>query len=175
MIKRLHLNKNINNMIKITKLCTTLLLCLGSTAGYAQEAATSSGNNVSGSGGSVSYSVGQVAYITNTGKSGSISQGVQQAFKTAIIGVKNAFTISSTISPSVFPNPTADNVTLQIANYQNENLTYQLFDTQGMLLKTDLITGIRTKISTSGLPPATYFLYIVQGKIQIQSFKIIKN
>ncbi len=50
-------------------------------ASYAQEGATAAGGDASGSGGTVAYSVGQVAYTSNTGSTGSVSQGVQQAYR----------------------------------------------------------------------------------------------
>jgi len=148
-----------------------LILELGGL--HAQESPTASGGDATGSGGTVAYSVGQVVYTTNTDASGSVSQGVQQAYEIFTVGIKET---ELNISLSVFPNPTADNLTLQISDYNNEKLSYQLFDMQGKLLNNAQITAQQTQINTESLPPATYFIHIVNQENQkVQSFKIIKT
>lgn len=48
---------------------------------HAQESATASGGDTIGSGVTMTYSIGQVVYITKTAVSGSIVQGVKQAYE----------------------------------------------------------------------------------------------
>lgn len=160
-------------MLKKIIICLALILSTGIMAGHAQTATTSSGGDGKGAGGFVSWSVGQVAYTSFIGKGGanSISAGVQQAYAISAIGFKSA----SSISYSVYPNPTSDNLILEAPNFKTGKISYQLLDMQGNVLKTNLISGNRTEINTSGLPSSTYFLQIMQGIKQIQSFKIIKN
>ena len=139
----------------------------------AQESANASGGDATGSGGTVAYSVGQVVYTTNTDASGTVSQGVQQAYEIFTVGIKET---QLNISLLVFPNPTANNLTLQISDYNNEKLSYQLYDMQGKLLSNGQVTAQQTQINTSSLPPATYFINVVNHENkQVQSFKIIKN
>ena len=139
----------------------------------AQESANASGGDATGSGGTVAYSIGQVVYTTNTGSSGSVAQGVQQAYEIFTVGIKEN---ELNISLSVFPNPTANNLTLQISDYNNEKLSYQLYDMQGKLLSNGQVTAQQTQINTANLPPATYFINVVnQENNTIQFFKIIKN
>ena len=138
----------------------------------AQESVNTTGGDASGSGGTVAYSLGQVFYTTNSGTSGTISQGVQQAYEISTVGMKET---ELTISLSVFPNPTTDHLTLQIHDYNNEKLTYQLFDMQGKLLSSEVIISNQTQINMSDLPVATYFMIVMQKNRKIQSFKIIKN
>jgi hypothetical protein len=148
-----------------------LLLGLGGL--HAQESPTASGGDATGSGGTVAYSVGQVVYTTNTDVSGTVSQGVQQAYEIFTLGIKET---ELNISLSVYPNPTADNLTLQILDYNNEKLLYQLFDMQGKLLNNGQVTANKTQINTASLPSATYFINVVnQENKKVQSFKIIKN
>jgi alpha-tubulin suppressor-like RCC1 family protein len=88
-----------------------------------------------------------------------------------IVGIENL----TTIPLSVYPNPTADNLTLQVDNYKNENLSYQLYDMQGKLLSNEPIVAQQTQIIMDMLPSATYFVHIVnQENKRILSFKIIK-
>ncbi len=148
-----------------------LLLGLGGL--HAQESPTSTGGDATGTGGTVAYSVGQIVYTTNTNASGTVSQGVQQAYEIFTLGIKET---EINISLSIFPNPTADNLTLQIRDYNNENLSYQLFDMQGKLLSNGQVTAQQTQINTASLSSATYFINVVnQENKKVQSFKIIKK
>jgi len=138
----------------------------------AQETANTSGGDAKGSGGTVAYSIGQVVYTTNTGTSGTVSQGVQQAYEIYKVGITET---ELNISLSIFPNPTTDNLTLQIHDYTNEKLSYQLFDLQGKLVCQEEINAPQTLINTASLACATYLLYVVNhDKKRIQSFKINK-
>jgi hypothetical protein len=139
----------------------------------AQESSNASGGDAIGSGGTIAYSVGQIVYTSNTGVTGTVNQGVQQAYEIFTVGIKET---ELNISLSVFPNPIVDNLTLQISVYNNEKLSYQLFDMQGKLLKNGQVTEQQTQISTASLPPATYLIHVVnQENKKVQSFKIIKN
>lgn len=144
-------------------------------AGFAQaqESANSSGGDATGSGGTVAYSIGQVVYTTNTGGSGSAAQGVQHAYEIFTVGIKET---ELNISLTAFPNPTTENLTLQISDYNNEQLSYQLFDMQGKQLSNGQIVAQQTQINMNNLPTATYFVNVVnQENKKVQSFKIIKT
>ena len=140
----------------------------------AQESANTSGGNATGDGGTLTYSVGQVVYTTNTGANGTVSQGVQQTFEISIVtGIKET---ALSITLSAFPNPTATNLTLQISDYNNEKLTYQLLDMQGKLMRSGEIVGEQTQIDMKILPSTIYFVNIVSQENKIvKSFKIVKN
>ena len=146
---------------------------LWASMAQAQESVNASGGDATSSGGTVAYSVGQLVYTTNTSSSGTVSQGVQQAYEIYSVGIKET---ELNISLSVFPNPTADNLTLQISDYNNEKLSYQLFDLQGKLLNNGQVTAQQTLINTSSLSPATYFINVLNKENkQVQSYKVIKN
>lgn len=139
----------------------------------AQESVNASGGDAIGSGGTVAYSVGQVVYTTNTGSTGTVAQGVQHAYEIYSVGINET---EFNISLSAFPNPTTENLTLQISDYNNEKLTYQLFDMQGKELSNGQIVAQQTQINMNSLPTATYFVNVVnQENKKVQSFKIIKN
>lgn len=160
-----------NNKSRPILLLVTGLLWAG--LAQAQESPTAAGGDATGSGGTVAYSVGQVVYTTNTDASGTVSQGVQQAYEIFTVGIKET---ELNISLSVFPNPTANNLTLQISDYNNEKLSYQLFDMQGKQLSNGQVTAQQTQINMNGFPSATYFINVVNHENKkFQSFKIIKN
>ena len=148
-----------------------LLLGLGGL--HPQESVNASGGDATGSGGTIAYSVGQVVYTTHTGSTGSVAQGVQHAYEIFTVGIKET---ELSISLTAFPNPTMDNLTLQINDYNNEKLSYQLFDMQGKQLSSGQVTAQQTQINTASFPSATYFIHVVnQENRKVQSFKIIKN
>ena len=148
------------------------LLGLGLTT-QAQQVSNATGGDATGSGGTVAYSVGQVVYTTNTSISGTVSQGVQQPFEIFSIGINET---GLNISLLVFPNPTADNLTLQVSDYNSEKLSYEVFDMQGKLLKNGQIETQQTQINTGNLASATYFIHVLNKENKkVQSFKIIKN
>lgn len=159
---------------KRLKLSTILLLGLGLTGLHAQESVNATGVNASGSGGSASYSVGQVVYTTNTGTTGSVAQGVQQAFEISVVtGIEEAKGINLTVM--AYPNPTTDYLTLSIGEFDISNLSYQLYDINGKLLQNEKITGSQTSIVMSNLVPANYFVKVIQVNKEVKTFKIIKN
>jgi hypothetical protein len=146
---------------------------LWASLSQAQESVNASGGDASGGGGSVAYSIGQVGYTSNIGNNGNVSQGVQQAYEIFVFGNDD---VSSNISLQIFPNPTADNLILQINNFNNEQYSYQLFDMQGKQLSTGRIVDTQTPINMYSLPTASYLLYVVnQDNKKVQTFKIIKN
>ena len=152
-------------------LLTAGLLWFGFT--QAQESTNASGGDAIGSGGSVAYSIGQVVYTTNTGSNGSEAKGVQHAYEIFTVGIKET---ELNISLTAFPNPTMENLTLQISDCNNEKLTYQLFDIQGRQLSNGQVIVEQTQINMNGLPSATYFIHVVnQENKKVQSFKIFKN
>jgi hypothetical protein len=140
----------------------------------AQEAILSSGGDASGSGGSVSYSVGQVVYNINTGTTGSVAQGVQQPYEISVAnGVEETEGIA--LQFSAYPNPANDYLVLKVENYDAENLSYQLSDSDGKLLEISKLESNETFIITGNLVPAMYFLKVIDDNKEIKIFKIIKN
>jgi hypothetical protein len=140
---------------------------------HAQQSVNGSGANATGSAGTVSYSIGQVFYTTHTGTTGSVAQGVQQAYN---ISVVNTWETTLNIALTAFPNPTTDKLTLSIGDYNNEKYVYQLFDAQGKLIHNGQILTANTLIDMTGLPPATYFLTVIHSDYQkFKTFKVLKN
>ena len=156
----------------------TLLVFLAFLLSFSLQAQTShqvlsaTGGDASGSGGTVAYSVGQIVYTTSTGTTGSVAQGVEQAYEISSVGIKET---ALNISLSVFPNPTSDFLTLKVEDYNNEALSYNLIDEQGKLILSEQITNQETQVAMSTLARGSYFINIVQTNKKIQTFKIIKN
>ena len=148
------------------------LLSFSAIGQTAHQVLSATGGDASGTGGSVAYSVGQIVYSTSTGTTGSVAQGVEQAYEIYSVGIKET---TLNISLSVFPNPTSDFLTLKVEDYNNEALSYNLIDEQGKLILSKQITNQETQVAMSTLARGSYFINIVQTNKQIQTFKIIKN
>ena len=143
------------------------------TGAHAQEAVQGAGGDAFGTGGTFSYSIGQVVYITNTGINGSVAQGVQQPY--AIYTTVGIEVTEISLELSAYPNPTTNSLTLKIDNYDNEKLTYHLFDMQGNLLDNGQVTTNITSIKMESLSTSTYILEVSESRKLVKTFRIIKK
>ena len=64
---------------------------------------------------------------------------------------------------------------LSIGNYNNEKLTYLLYDMQGKLLDTKQVVNNSTTIGMQELPKSTYLLSLLDNNSLIKTFRIVKN
>ena len=160
--------------MKQIKLIIVFFAGFSLTGLHAQQTITTMGGNASGSSGSVSYSVGQIVYKTQNGSSGSVSQGVQQPIEISVVlGLEEANGINLFLS--AYPNPASTYLTLKVEDYKIENLTYQLYDMSGKLLRNNKINNVETTISMETLSVGSYFLKVSKSTTEIKTLKIIKN
>lgn len=145
------------------------LLGLGNL--QAQESPVATGGEATGIGGTISYSVGQIVYTTNTGTNGSVAQGVQQPYEISTTVGVNESTI--TLGLSVYPNPTANYLTLKVED--STGLHYELYNSQGKLIKIDKVNSNSTFIDIESYPRAIYFLNVTKNNELLKTFKIIKT
>lgn len=139
----------------------------------AQESVNTSGGDATGSGGSVAYSIGQLVFSTYNGTTGSEAQGVQHAYEVFTLDIKD---VISNLSISILPNPTTDQLTINIDNYQDEKLVYEMYDVNGKLITKNQIISKETHIYLDQMPSATYFFYVLnKDNKKSHSYKIIKN
>lgn len=161
-------------MNKKTALFATLLLGFGLTAANAQESANASGGEASGSGGTVSYSIGEIVYVTDQGSNGSVAQGVQQPFEISVVlGLEEASGIS--LNLSAYPNPATDWLILKADHYDNESLSFQLFDLNGRLLLNNRVHANETSITMLDYQFGVYLLKVFNYNKEIKTFKILKH
>jgi hypothetical protein len=152
----------------------TFLIALFSVAFMqAQQGAVASGGFATGAGGSFSYSVGQVFYTTNTEATGSVSQGMQQAFE--IISLSNQSPTKSDIVVNVFPNPTSDQIILSLSNMDRASFSYMLFDLNGKAISNAVLLNSSTPVAMQSLSKGIYILKVNQNNSEFKTFKIIKN
>ena len=159
-------------MINNSLFFLAFLLSFSMNAQTSHQVLSATGGDATGSGGTVAFSVGQIVYTTSTGTTGSVAQGVEQAYEISSVGIKET---ALNISLSVFPNPTSDYLTLKVEDYNNEALSYSLLDEQGKLVLNEQITNQDTQVAMSTLARGAYFINLLQANKKIQTFKIIKN
>ncbi len=119
-----------------------------------------------GNGGSASYSVGQVIYITNTGINDIVVQGVQRPYE---IIVESGGGIDINLVLSVYPNPATDFLTLQMEDFEGQNLQFQLFDMSGRLTASERITGKNTDIMVGHFDSGVYTLKVIDINSPIET------
>lgn len=142
----------------------------------AEQTVIIAGGNATGTGGVSNYSIGQVSYIAATGSGGSENQGIQQSVIITTVGIDNFPEIK--LQMVVYPNPTTSYVNLKIdasTELNMEQLAYQLADMNGKRIYNHQITDSETAINLENLPPAIYFLIVIDRNKPIKTFKIIKN
>ncbi|MCF6184792.1 MAG: T9SS type A sorting domain-containing protein [Bacteroidales bacterium] len=136
----------------------------------AQEIISTSGDYFENTNGSVSWTVGESMIETYTNGADILTQGFQQGRLTAV----SVFELEDIdISVKIAPNPTMDFINLYTDNFKD--LTYQLYDFNGKIIKQADIISYETKISFSKLSYAAYFLKIMKGAQIIKTFQIIKQ
>ena len=153
-------------------LFTLLLSCLGLSSLYAQKGPVAAGGDATGSGGSVSYSIGQIDYISATGSSGNINQGLQQPFEFYTMGLEDQ---AIQLGLAVYPNPTTSFISLRIDKADFSGLSYHLYDMSGKLLLSQVVSEKITSIDMGAYASATYILQVLNTQQPIQSFRIIKK
>jgi hypothetical protein len=149
------------------------LLGLSLSGVNAQESIVPSGGNAESINGSVSYSVAQVFYTTTSGIDGSTEQGVQHAIEIYTAGSDEFDEI--TLECRVYPNPTADFLTLDVKNFSKSGLSYTMYDMNGRILNQQKIVESSMIIEMIDFAPATYFLKISDDNEVVRTFKIIKK
>jgi Secretion system C-terminal sorting domain len=156
-----------------SKLLVGMFLGLGVASIQAQHTVVSAGGDAIGTDGTMSYSLGQVAYITTTGSTGTVAQGIQQSYEIVTLGANNFPEI--TLNIVLYPNPATSFVNLKIEKTDIYRLEFQLFDINGKQILNQKINQIETKIEIQNLPSTIYYLNVLDQNKKIKTFKIIKN
>lgn len=150
-----------------------ILLLITQVGIYSQEAVPASGGNVSDIGGTVSFTVGEVVYTKISNNNGIVSQGVQQPYEIFTVGIEDG--INENISLSVFPNPSDNELNLQVDDSDFSKYSYQLSDLLGKVLDSQNISTNRTLLNLTDNPSAPYFVKVIQENKVVKIFKIIKR
>ena len=170
------------NMIKLisTKIPAIVLVVLLCAAGnlQAQQAITCFGGDVSGITGSLSNSGGEVAVltayapaITVVNVTESFSEGIQQPYTARDAESEGIEALS--VSVAIYPNPTAENITLECD--QPAQLTYTIYNANGQVLSHGTYTGGQQTIDLKKYAAGSYMLHVASADNSKKNiYKIIK-
>ena len=154
------------------KIIILLLLVLSSAALMAQQIVATAGGTLGNASGSISYTIGESVAQTFSSGDNILTQGFQQSY----LSVSTEKTILDlNFSITVFPNPTTDVVTLRVAKENPSGLLYLLYDLNGRLLSKKVIENSDTTVPFQSLQTGTYLLEVMDGKLGLKTFKIIKH
>lgn len=154
------------------KLLLTSITFFVGTIVIGQNSVNVVGGDMYNNSGSISFSIGQVVIENTINTTGSISQGVQQAFEITTLNLEEN---NLNLSLSAYPNPTQTQLILHIGNYNQEKLKYKIVSSDGKLLSQGSIQSIETVIDFLQLPKAMYFIEVQEKSTKLQTFSIIKN
>lgn len=154
-------------------LLLSALVAIGTSASAQADVVGSGGDGI-GSGGTVSYTVGQVFYQENNFNTGIESQGVQQPYEVSVVTDARQNTLED-VELQVFPNPTAEHITILATGKLDEELTVQLFDALGRELTSSGLESTGTEIPMQTLASATYFLVVRNKNSEQKTYQIIKR
>ena len=151
-----------------------LLICLSPVKVHGQAANTTTGGKAVGSGGSVTYTVGQILYSTITASNGTVAQGVQQPYEISVVtAIANTENIN--LGSLIYPNPTSGHIKLIFESEGYENLSFRLYNVNGVLLYVNKVENRETEISLENQSSGVYFLHVSKNNTEVKIFKIIKK
>ncbi|MDY8134565.1 T9SS type A sorting domain-containing protein [Aquimarina sp. 2201CG5-10] len=159
-----------NNYIPIKVL---IFFFLGITSMMAQQNNVSSGGNATGPSGTSSFSVGQTFYTTTQNASGSLSEGVQQAFEIETLSNPEFELVQ--LNVSTYPNPTTDRLILSLDEIDITNTSFEIHDIHGRLVLSKAIDSNTNVIEMGAYASGTYILTMKMQNTALKTFKIIKK
>ena len=142
---------------------------------FSQSTITTSGGDFKSDKNSFSYSVGQILTSQDLTKSTSLfgknvilSHGVQQVF------IQNCDD-SSRVEIIATPNPSSGIVTLNLINWDEEEIQYNVFDVLGKNVLSSSISDDQSRLDLSFLSSGMYIISLGYRCGSLSSFKIIIN
>jgi hypothetical protein len=145
--------------------------CLNAQS-FTPDVIGSAGTYVASVSGSMSWTIGEVMTETYSSGGNSFTQGFQQPDTTGILSVRD-FPMENI---SIYPNPVADNLTIDFANAPGDHVIC-IYDMTGQLISQETISygAQRMEISFGGYANGFYLLKILNMKSNvISSYKINK-
>ena len=152
---------------------TGILILFFGLSNYAQEVLGPAGQTDTISGHSVSWTLGESAIITSETGSITVTEGFEQPHFT-ITSLEKRASIKAEVS--IYPNPTAQDVTVKIKGLENEQYTIQLLDQLGKEVLRKETSNSQTSIPVSHLSAASYFIIISNAENSFyEKFNLIKS
>tara|TARA_Y100000385_G_C12780351_1_gene503239 strand:+ start:223 stop:657 length:435 start_codon:yes stop_codon:yes gene_type:complete len=140
---------------------------------FAQSSVVSAGNSTSSSNGSFSYTLGYLSTQSSNQEDAKIAEGLQHAYE--IYEVTNVSDLNTDFDISVYPNPSVEELFLEVGNLNETNITHQLFDINGKSISKEMPVSEKSIINMKLLSSGSYLLVVTQNQNIVKSFKVIKK
>lgn len=138
---------------------------------YAQEVVGSGGGKIGNGEVKVTVTVGEPTAGEIKNGDQTVDVGFQQVYESEVISIEETV---SKLTLNVYPNPTADKVTIH--NEKATKLNYTITDVNGKAIKSSTSNETKIEIDLSGKATGTYFItFIDPTNKQQKTFKIIKK
>jgi hypothetical protein len=158
-------------MKRSISLLILILFALSVNAQVKQEVIASAGGyNVNG-GLSISWTLGETIIPTFQNGNLILTHGFQQQLIVTAIEEN----IDVLVNIRVYPNPASDIVNIQFEEPADGEVIITLMDSQGKLVKRDLIEKAMTEkqMNLQDLPGGIYYLRMIKGKL-VNVYKVVK-
>jgi hypothetical protein len=152
---------------------STMLFVLSVNAQVKQEVIASAGGyNVNG-GLSISWTLGETIIPTFKSQDGTLvlTHGFQQQLIVTTVEEK----LDVAVNVKVFPNPASDILNIRFETPVENEVILTILDSQGKLIKTDVIevTLTEKQINLQDLAGGIYYLKLTKGKL-VNVYKVVK-
>ncbi len=155
--------KGIGILLLLVQLCSA-------SASFAQSSVYAGVGNLSGAGGNASVNIGEVLFLQANGSGGSMSSSILTPREVFHLSIDN---YSTSETYSVFPNAVISS--LFIASSANSNYQFNLFDMNGKLHFTSVVSESFFELDMSSYSSGVYVGKIISDNQVIQNIKIIKQ
>ena len=72
----------------------------------------------------------------------------------------------------IYPNPAFEDITIAITNVEHTNATLQIYNMAGALIRSHIVSQIKTQMDITGLPNGVYFIVLSTGE-KVESKKMV--
>ncbi len=131
-------------------------------------AVVSVGGSVLTSSGSINYTIGQIDYTSIHGSFVVLYLGIQQVYDPYVTSIDENTDIS------IWPNPVATTLNIEVKSIKNLGILYQLYTIDGKLLESKQSADKRTTLNMMQYAQGTYVLMVRYADKRTLKFKIIK-
>jgi len=135
----------------------------------AQDLISTGGDFFQMESGSISFTIGEPIIETLGNEDHILTQGFQQSNRDIATGNNEL----EYLSINIYPNPTTDFVTVELSEIQE--LDYQLFDLNGIILSHGQISQTETTISLNNYIPSIFILKLIDNNQGNRTFQIVKK
>ncbi len=139
---------------------------------FAQTIISTSGNDFRNNNLQISWTLGEPVIETFSNGNTQLTQGFHQT-SLVVTAIDEIPELNASIS--VYPNPVADFLNLEIKNAAGMKICFTLYSMDGKVISTKQMDSDVAEIPMFGFAPSTYFLRVSNKTQNLKTFKIVKK